>query len=253
MNKNLLSILITIGILASIFIITNIFEEKEVKQEVGQVMKDLLYDNETNSPEYKKYVEVFTKIYEPIKIEYGEFKKVGESVNLSDLLEYSSFQSLEEMNRIVEDLNLLIEAWIEYENKVIETKERAENIIRESFDKQEAEVILSSFIEGYNLSKAETNKYTTTGKKYINKILSLYEFLIINYDYYYIDYDETGEQNIFFYYDNDIDRYNKYMEDIYTLAIEFVATETEYYDYINNYFKDYGITVEDFKQYLENQ
>ncbi len=251
-KSNLTRILVIIGILALIIVLI-VIEKRDVKLEAGKIFKNVFYGTENTTPEGKKVVEMFTKIYEPIKIEYGEFKKVGESVNLSDLLEYSSFRSLERMNRIVEDLNLLIEAWISYENKVVEIKGSAKTIISQYYDEPEAGEVFSEFEKGYNISIQKSQEYTDKGKEYINKIISFYEFLIINYDYYYIDYDETGSLNIFFNYDNDISRFNKYTEEIYVLANEFTVMEADYIKYVNDYFKDYGVTVGDIESYLENQ
>ena len=214
-------------------------------------MQDVIYDTDTSLPENKKYVDVTKKIYEPIRLEYKSFSKTVDSMYLSDLFELSSFKDIKRMKNIVSDLNIMIIEWEKYDKKLLETKNNAKNIAIENLGESKGNEFYSGFEEGFNRSFVYAKRYNDTGKDYFNNIISLYNFLIANYSDYEIDYDEYGEENIYFYSSYGLNTYNKYIEENNKLYENYILSEKEYNNYMNNNLKEYGMSVEDIEYFLE--
>lgn len=242
-------ILLLIGLIASIF--AAFYSKPSYYKEAGKLLKDVFYGTETAGPESEKYIKIISEIYEPIKEGYAELIENSKSIDLSDLFEYSSFQNLERMRAIVSDSNFLMENIDRYINMINEVRGGTKEIASKYLAGEELEAFTRGVEESSSAMVSVSQRYVQAIKDYFNKLLAFYEFLIINFDYYEIDYDETGEQNIFFVYENDVERYNKYMEEFTALAAQYTIKEEEYFKYMNDYLKDYGLDYEDFIQYLE--
>lgn len=231
-------VLMFFGILGSI-------EDENEKKETGNILQDIVYDTETSSSENKKYVDVTRKIYKPMKSEYKELNTTINAISSSDLLEPSSFKDIEKMKKIVSDLNSLITKLEKYKKKVLETKDNAREIAIESLGEAEGEIFYSDFEEGFNKVFVYMKKNNDAGKEYFNNLISLYNFLINNHSDYEVDYDEYGEENIYFYSDYNLNKSNQYIKENNELYEKLILSENEYNDYVNNNLKEYNLSVDD--------
>ena len=224
-------------------------EDENEKKETENILRDIIYNTETSSPENKKYIDVIKKIYEPVKVEHKRINTVFNSMYLSDLLEYSSFKDIERMKKIVSDLNLLIIELEKYDKKMLEIKDNARNIAMEDLGEVDGEKAYLSFEEGFSKTFVYIEKCDNAEKKYFSNIISLYNFLIANYNDYEIDYDEYGEENIYFYSDYNLNKFNQYTEKNNRLYESYLLSEKEYNNYVNNNLKEYGMSIKDIESY----
>lgn len=245
-NKRKTTAIFFIAVVLTLFIILGLTGSKDKEKEIGKEIKNLINKTEVSNPENEKYADVIKKVYEPIEAEYESFNEVFDSADLSDLLEFSSFREIERMKNIVSDLNAIMIAWEKYDKKESEVMNNVEHIVIESLGESEGKRFYSNFEESFNQSLIYGQKYNNAGKDYHNNIILLYNFLIANYNDYKIDYDENGEEGMYFYSEHSLNAFDKYVEDSNRLSENYIQSEKEYVNYMNNKFKKYGISIEDF-------
>lgn len=220
-----------------------------IKEQKEKMVQDVIYNSETSLPENKKYVDITKKMFESIKVERKKLEATFNNTNLSDLLEYSSFKNVERMKEVVRELNLLMVAWGKYDKKMLEAVDNMQNDIRnmaiKDLGEKEGEKVYLSSKKYFDKNFVVAEKYNNAGRNYFNEIISLYNFLIVNYDDYEIDYDEHGEETIYFYSENSAYKFNQHTEEVNKLYDKYVLLEKEYNDYMNNVLGKYNISLDD--------
>jgi len=231
-------------------IIIGSFSQSETKKEAGEIIKDILYDREITDPEIQPYSQIMIEMYEPLKIAYADLAKADTSVgNLADtdLFEMSSFADYNRMLEIKTILEVYLQAQSNYFIAVDDMKANIRPIVRKYIsDEKEVNDCVKAIETGQTTMTEIVSEYLTTSRAFHNEIISLYEFLLVNWDSYEID----GE-NILFELDSQIERYDTLIERIMILGADVMVLDDEFKKTTDEFFTDYGLKIEDLEQYFQ--
>ena len=221
--------------------------------DVTSIMQDALYG--TNKSGETKYVSLITEIFNSYNDNFTKnFTKTIE-IDSSEVLEFSSFETLNTLNYNIELLEASIAELDGFREILNETKEKTRERIRNNPNLSENEKI--EVLAGFNNSVNSVDREYLINKRYqslqntYEEVLELYNFIYLNYYDYFIDFDENYVENIYFYTDENIDIYNMYMVEIEKDTFRFLEADQAFIDYTNQQFKNNGIdiTAEDIQSF----
>lgn len=211
---------------------------------VNSMALDALYG--TNVSGENDITDALRGVFDKYKEQYQLQFSANIALDASNVLEYDSFETGAELTK---SINLLRNAIKELEASD-ETQETIKESIREyirqlDFSEDFKLEMLRGFNESVNNSEKKylINRRSELLVESYTEMLGLYNFLYANFNDYYIDFDEFGEENIFIYSDENIDTYNKYMKDIGYSSLRFQESEQALFDYMNERLTEQGIDI----------
>lgn len=244
-HNNLISALIGVLITLGILIATVVYTVNEYRsQNVTPIIEDALYGTQQSgdselakvtSDVFKGYYETSTKKF-PATI----------ALDSSNVLEYDSFETRAQLQSSISLLKESVAELSRADQVFLEIKEEARERIRNSNLSEEDK---ADVLSGFNKTANNTDQSYYTIRRYqtlkqtYEEMLQLYQFLLANFDDYKIEFDDNGEENIYFYSDANIDIYNAHMADIRKASLRFQEAEAALLEFANQVFKNQGIDI----------
>lgn len=224
-KKNLLTQPIAIvGIFIVVFIAGSSLATKNSNKEMGEMVKKSLSGE--FDPKNKGYDRVMAEIFEYYKVANNTFFPYTTKLSNSDVLEFSSYKTKESLTSTMDNLKGSIEELHNHDSNFLKLTSGAKDIISKSnlSDKEKQDMIIG-FEKGYQGNMVLRQNKALAQVVFYEKVLSLYEFLLANFDDYQIKSENGGEESIYFYSDRNITRYNQIYSEVQTLAQTYVKTE----------------------------
>lgn len=188
-----------------------------------------------------QYSEVLNEMFGYYKnqsdIQFPDLHKLD---NLN-ILEPQSFASKNSINQVSKTLKSALIELDSYDEKMNAVILGARSIIQNSnLSQTEKDQMLSGFDKSFQdqQSKQLSNARIVAMRNFYEKVLSLYEFMSANFEDYQIQNDQVS-----FYSDNNIARYNQIVADVQKLAAEFQKANNEFTAYKDASFKSGGIDI----------
>jgi|SRR3989339_629319 len=227
---------------------------KQTTEMVKNVYEDASKGTNKSSEENQKYVEIISSIMSYYSNESSKLLSAYEKIENSDVLEYSSFESENNMMQLVEDISDYKNQLNNYYANLDKVINRTKDLVMSSeLSDEDKGGLISGFekvVNDVELTKLRI-EYIDSLKKHTDTVLDLYNFLINNYYDYEIGM-EGLEENIYFYSDSNILEYNNYIELIDKYSNEFIFAQNNYYKRGNEIFDEFGLdmTVQEAEEYF---
>ena len=227
---------------------------KQTTEMVKNVYEDASKGTNKSSEENQKYVEIISSIMSYYSNESSKLLSAYEKIENSDVLEYSYFESENNMMQLVEDISDYKNQLNNYYANLDKVINRTKDLVMSSeLSDEDKGGLISGFekvVNDVELTKLRI-EYIDSLKKHTDTVLDLYNFLINNYYDYEIGM-EGLEENIYFYSDSNILEYNNYIELIDKYSNEFIFAQNNYYKRGNEIFDEFGLdmTVQEAEEYF---
>ncbi len=235
-TKKALVILGLVAIAIGAFIQQQRLREAREK-EAGNVIKDVLTGSQSASD--SRQVILVKAIYDNIKT--ASLSAIPHDLKLAetDLLRISSYADKAHMVQLESDLNSAITEFqiyqTNYSSIVIAALDDA--LKQDTSGTEWKKGFREGFLETYEnpqMSKLIKNKFDTTISLY-QEISELYQFLIVNFDKYDIDYaNENSDQlQIYFQDQSELDKFNSFNEEIQKRSVLFQQSQQDLLNYMD--------------------
>lgn len=243
-NKLVTSPLFIVGLAVTVFFVGSFYASHNQDKEVGSMLKQSLDGN--FDAKNKGMDVVMARVFASYKESNQKLFPYSLKLETSDILEYSSFKTKEKLTSSMDIIKGSLEEYSEYNSKFEIMLSNARQVITESelSDKDKSEM-LKGFNESQKTNATAREKMVTTQIAFHEKVLSLYEFLLANFDDYKIQTDTNGEESIAFYSERNITRYNQISTEIQTLAQEATSARTVLSSKLN------GVSDNDIQNYIK--
>ncbi len=239
-----LAVIIVIVVLALIRI-TGSLADKNNSDTANDIFNDVVYG--TSQSKDTNIVNATSDLFKSYKEEWSKRFPFTITLDNSNVLEFESFETKIAIKDSIDILNGSIAELGNLDNLFAELRQSATKKINSlnTLSEDDKKDILEAFYE--SLDNEDRIYYTKrryeTLKAFYEEILNLYKFLLLNFDDYYIDFDENNEENIFFYSDSNISKYNNFMIGIESKRRRFLEAENALYEYSDQKLKDQGVDI----------
>lgn len=244
--KHVLYIVLTLTVVAAL----GNFRIQQRNSEDAKIINDALKGSNTASIENKKYVNLLQQILEYNKTENEKTYPICLKLDKSELLQYSTFKTKESLQIYIDDLNGCLREYSNFEEKYDSLMRDAANKIeelmaRENISEKEKQGVKKGFEESLNDKKKRNLviKQSQALQTYYISTLKIYNFLLVNFSSYEIDYDETGEFNIYFSDGTKENEYYGILDELDVSLTDFSEADNELNSYLNGLFEKTGAGV----------
>ncbi len=193
-----------------------------------------------------QYSEVLNQVFSYYKSQSAIEFPYSHELDNSDMLEMKSFESKDSINQISGILKNTLTELDSYDSKMNEIIQGARSIIQNSnLSQSEKDEALAGFDKSFEDQTSQDlgSKRIVAMRNLYEKVLTLYEFMLANFDDYQIKTNDSGNQQVYFYTDSNITRYNQISADVQKLSIEFQKANDEFIAYKNKNFKSSGLDI----------
>lgn len=252
----ILGFLVVAGVIGGI---VGLIKQKK-DAESAKIFNDALKGSDTVSPENKKYADYLQKILDYHKSANADLFPLCTKLDNSEVLSYSTFKTEELLKIYISDIDGCIKEYDGYEEKydllVKKAIKKNEELVQsENFSEEEKRGEIEGFVATVVDAKKKelALKQAVALQNYNKDALKIYNFLLANFFDYEIDYDEYNELNIYFYSDENIDAYNKLLDEFNVSYNIFIGVKEEINAYTNLRLKKSGTDVkaEDIEEYMQ--
>jgi hypothetical protein len=236
-----------LGVFIVVFIAGSSFATHNSNKEIGEMVNNSLNGN--FDPKNKGYDRVLAEIFAYYKDSNNVFFPYTTKLSTSDVLEFSSYKTKNDLIRTMDNLKGSIEELRNHDNNFAKLTSGAKDIIfKSSLSDKEKQDMLIGFEKGYQGNKELRQNKALAQAVFYEKVLSLYEFLLANFDDYQIKSTDGGEESIYFYTDRNITRYNQIYSEVQTLAQSYVKAENALKENLDN--KNSGVSSQAVENYF---
>lgn len=219
------------------------------QKDTYDLFKDVLSGKSESS---SVYTQVVSEVLSYYKAENQRMFPYNSQLESSDILEYGSFKTKVRISATVVNIKGALEELRDYGTSYAGMLIGAKAIISGSnlSESQKKEMLV-----GFEESATNSTNLALRGDKistqieYYEKVLSLYEFLLANFDDYKIEIDEENEEQIAFYSDRNITRYNQLISEVQILAKAHVAAYERYSEATK---QNTGVSADEIENYYSN-
>lgn len=240
--KRLKELFIMIAPFVLVLLVGSFYASHKQNQEITNEFKSAL-NGQTTDSEYSK---ILNQVFVYFKQESEASFHYSHQLDNSNVLEAESFASKSSIAQINEMLTNTLAELDSYDETMTKALNGARQMIQNSnLSESQKTEMLTGFNKG--AGDQESNRLgkarVVAMRNFYEKVLTLYEFMLANFNDYKIQSDSSGNSQVSFYSDTNITRYNQIYADVQRLATEYVKANKEFTDYKDKNFKDGGINV----------
>lgn len=225
-----------------VLLIGSFYASHKQNQQITNEVKSALNGQNTDS----EYSKILNQVFSYFKQQSENLFQYSRQIDSSNILEAESFVSKNSITQINKMLTNALTELDSYDEAMSKAINGAREMIQNS-DLSESQK--TEMITGFNKGAGdqESNRLgkarVVAMRNFYEKVLTLYEFMLANFDDYKIQADSSGNSKVLFYSDTNITRYNQIYSDVQKFATEYVKANKEFTDYKDKNFKNDGINV----------
>lgn len=245
-------LIITVVPFLLIFIVGVSYATYKENQQLTNQFKGAL-SGEVGDSEYSA---VLNQVFSYYKEQSGLQFPYLHQLDNSNFLEADSFKSKDSIKQMTGLLTNALTELDANDEKMAKVIQGAKLVIQNSqlSQNQKAEMIV-----GFDKSFSDQESRTLSKNRilamrnFYEKTLSLYEFMLANFDDYKIETDSTGNYQPAFYSETNITRYNQISSDVQNLSAKFQTANDAFIAHTNKGFSGEGIDINasDVQNYFE--